>query len=297
MEDFSFKDIVEKASDVIIVTKANMIDEPSPEVVYVNQAFTDITGYTKEEALGQTPRVFNSASTDENTKNEVRTAIKNKQSVRATIKDYSKTGKEYWLDMNMYLLKNNEEEVTHFVTVERDITKQKNYEHKLEKLSRTDPLTGLLNRRAFNEISQNEFSRFKRTNDNYSVLMLDIDNFKLINDTYGHATGDLAIKYAAQLCELNRRDYDVLSRFGGEEFCILLPQTTLDDAYLLADKLRKNIEKSGFTVNNSEKTVKMTVSIGVANSTELDNEYFQVIDRADQKMYKAKNSGKNCTVK
>lgn len=295
--EFSFKDIVEKAADVIIVTKANMVDDPGPEIVYVNQAFTELTGYTREEALGNNPRMLQSSDTDENTKRKVRTAIENKQGVRVTIKNYSKSGREYWLDMNIHPLKNSNEDVTHFVAIERDVTKQKNYEHKLEKLSRTDSLTGLLNRRAFNEIAQNEFSRFKRNNDDYSVLMLDIDDFKLINDTYGHATGDLAIKYVAQLCELNRRDYDVLSRFGGEEYCILLPQTSIDDAYSLAEKLRKMIEAKGFTVNCSDEEVKMTVSIGVASATTLDTEYFQVIDRADQQMYKAKNSGKNCTVK
>jgi diguanylate cyclase (GGDEF)-like protein/PAS domain S-box-containing protein len=293
--DFNFRDIVEKAMDVVIVTKADAIDAPGPEIVYVNQSFTNLTGFTKEEALGKSPRILQSSGTDSKTKFEIRSAIEEKRPVRVTIKNYSKTGQEYWLDMNIHPLKNSNGEVTHFVAIERDVTEQKNYEQKLEKLSRTDPLTGLLNRRSFNETSENEFSRFKRNGENYSVLMIDIDKFKLINDSYGHSVGDTAIQNVAHLCEKNRRLYDVLARFGGEEFCVLLPQTPVDKAFELAEKLREEVRESFFMAVG--KKIKMTVSIGVAGTERSDSQHFEVIDRADEKMYEAKNSGRNRTVR
>ena len=293
--NFSFKDIVEQAMDVIIVTKANVMNDQGPTIVYVNKAFTKLTGYSKEEAIGKSPNMLQFSGTDKNTKQEIRTAIEEKRPIRVNIENYSKSGKAYWLDMNILPLNNKDGEVTHFVAIERDITEQKNHENKLEKLSRTDPLTNLLNRRAFNEASQSEFSRFKRCGDSYSVLMIDIDRFKRINDTYGHSVGDTAIQHVANLCESNHRLYDVLARFGGEEFCLLLPQTSLDAAYELGEKLLKIIEESYFLVIGQK--IQMTVSIGVSHTVGTDSQHFEVIDRSDKKMYEAKNSGRNTICK
>ncbi len=292
--DLNFKDIVENAMDVVIVTSADAINDPGPEIVYVNKAFTQLTGYSKNEAIGQNPRMLQGEKTDANTKREIRIAIENKQPVRVTIKNYSKSGQEYWLDMNILPLKNEQNEVTHFVAIERDVTEQKNYEQELERLSRTDPLTGLLNRRAFNEISENEFSRFKRNNDVYSVLMIDIDLFKQVNDTYGHAVGDLVIQSTAHLCETNRRLYDVLARFGGEEFCLLLPQTTKESAHELAEKIRLTIHQTSIQGGNN--SISVSVSIGISESHENDESHCDVINRADDKLYQAKHDGRNCSV-
>ena len=192
--DFDFKDIVEYAKDIIIVTKADLIEEPGPEIIYVNKAFTELTGYTPEDVIGKNPRILQSAGTDPDTRQRIRDGLENKVPVRVTIKNYSKTGEAYWLDLSILPLKNSDGEVTHFVAIERDVSHQKRVEEKLKVLTRTDPLTGLLNRRAFDELSASELSRFKRTNESYSLLMLDIDHFKLINDQYGHVAGDLVIK-------------------------------------------------------------------------------------------------------
>jgi len=154
--DFSFQDIVEAAKDIIIVTKADSIDNPGPEIIYVNNAFTQLTGYTFEEAVGQNPRILQSAGTDEATKKRIRSALIKKKPVRVTLKNYTKSGKEYWLDLSIIPLKNSAGEVTHFVAIERDVTEQKNLEIKLDELSKTDPLTKLLNRRAFNNIINTE---------------------------------------------------------------------------------------------------------------------------------------------
>lgn len=292
---FNFEDIVENAMDVVIVTKSDSIDNTGPEIVYVNKAFTQLTGYSKEEAIGETPRILQGKETDPETKREIRTAIEKETPVRVTIKNYSKTGDEYWLDMNIIPLKDKNGEVTHFAAIERDVTEQKNYEQELERLSRTDPLTGLLNRRAFNHLSETEFSRFKRSGDIYSVLMIDIDNFKKVNDIYGHAVGDLVIKSTAHLCEINRRLYDVLARLGGEEFCIVLPQTNKNTAYELAEKIRKTVSQMHLSQN--ERDVPITISIGISESQIVDESHCDVINRADNKMYQAKRNGRNCSVK
>ncbi len=289
--DFNFKDIVEFARDVILVTKSHPIDEPGPEIVYANKAFTELTGYSQKEVLGKNPRILQSDGTDEETRAIIRHGLEQKIPVRVTIRNYSKTGDEYWLDLSILPLKNSEGVATHFVSIQRDITEQKKVEKKLEILSRTDSLTGLLNRRSFDEIAENELSRFKRSGEVYSLLMLDIDHFKEINDEYGHATGDIAIQAIAQSCASNLRLYDKMARIGGDELCILLPCTDKNTAFTIAEKLRKIVSSISITTENED--ISPTVSIGVAEIENTDLDYAAPLKRADENLYKAKGSGRN----
>jgi diguanylate cyclase (GGDEF)-like protein/PAS domain S-box-containing protein len=289
--DFNFKDIVEFAKDVIIVTKSFPLNEPGPEIVYVNKAFTELTGYTQEDVSGNNPRMLQTNETDEETKNIIRQGLERHVPVRATVKNYSKTGEEYWLDLSIMPLRNSQGIVSHFVAIQRDVTEQKNIEQKLEVLSRKDPLTGLLNRRSLDEILENELSRFKRSGEIYSLLVLDIDHFKLINDNYGHSTGDVAIQTITRSCESNLRLHDKMARVGGEEFCVLLPLSNKKVAYAIAEKLREVVSNTSITTRNGD--ISITVSIGVSEVENTDIDHTAVLKRADENMYKAKKTGRN----
>lgn len=289
--DFNFRDIVEFAKDVILVTKAHPIDDPGPEIVYVNKAFTELTGYSYEEIVGKNPRILQSSGTDIETTREIRRGLEQKIPVRVTIKNYSKTGKEYWLDLSILPLSNPQGVVTHFVAIERDVTEQINLRNQLEILSRTDPLTGLLNRRVFDEITKNEFSRYKRNQEVYSLLMLDIDYFKLVNDKYGHPAGDAVLKSTSELCESNLRSHDEVARIGGEEFCVFLPNTNKEVAYEVAEKLRKIISNTSIPSHSDD--ISITVSIGVSEVTNTDSDYTDILERVDENLYKAKRAGRN----
>lgn len=188
--EFKFEYIVEHARDIVVVTKAYPIDETGPEIVYVNKAFTELTGYSFDEAVGKTPRILQSFDTSEVAKKTIKDALKKQEPVRTTIKNYGKHGQSYWLDISILPLKDSQGKVTHFAAIERDITAQKELERKLESLSKTDHLTGLLNRREFDKRLKNEFVNFKLNSSKYSILMLDIDDFKSINDTFSHSAGD-----------------------------------------------------------------------------------------------------------
>lgn len=290
--DFNFKDIVENALDIIIVTKADMINEPGPEIVYVNDAFVKLSGYSREEAIGKSPRILQSHETDAATKTTIRKALQKQEPVRVTIKNYSKSGESYWLDLSIMPLKNDEGVVTHFMAIERDVTEHKILEQKLEILSNTDELTGLYNLRSFNTISNNEYSRFKREGHTYSVLLIDIDFFKSINDTYGHAIGDLAIQHLTTLCKNNIRSHDVMARVGGEEFCIMLPDTNKNSAYMIAEKLRTQLNNDPLIIDDN--TIVSTISIGVAESDINDKTHKDIINRADKALYEAKSKGRDC---
>lgn len=289
--DFDFEQIVDAAKDVIIVTKADPIDPPGPEIVYVNQAFTALTGYTPEEVIGKTPRLLQASGTDADSKRTIKEALQKHQPVRVTIKNYAKSGREYWLDVSILALRNEAGEVTHFVAIERDVTEQKELEHKLEMLSRTDPLTGLLNRRSLEEFLAREYSRFTRHDVKFSLLLLDIDHFKSINDQYGHTTGDRVLKMLAESCTGSLRKLDVVARYGGEEFCVVLPYTDAEQAAVLAEKLRRGI--SAGVLQAGDREVRVTASIGVSEVQATDKNPGDLLERADAALYEAKQSGRN----
>ena len=176
---------------------------------------------------------------------------------------------------------------------ELEIQKHQKENIKLEELAFIDPLTGALNRRKFEELSTQELKRSNRYKSNLSFLMLDIDHFKSINDTYGHAIGDEILKHFSSICLDMARSLDIVARIGGEEFIIMLPETTSEGAYIFAERFREKIYSS--EVHIEDKTVKYSVSIGVAILNK-DKEVKDILQRADKALYKAKESGRNCTI-
>lgn len=163
-------------------------------------------------------------------------------------------------------------------------------QRKLEATAYLDELTGLFNRRKWIELLNDEFDRIKQYNYQSSMLLLDIDNFKTINDQYGHPAGDLILREISALLKHNLRSCDVIGRWGGEEFIVLLTNTTSSNALKIAESLRHSIEK--LCVHFECYTIYVTVSIGL---TTLDhrNDFMISYKKVDQALYKAKNNGKN----
>ncbi|UTW45718.1 sensor domain-containing diguanylate cyclase [bacterium SCSIO 12696] len=164
-----------------------------------------------------------------------------------------------------------------------DITQVNN---ELKALSLSDELTGLRNRRAFNQELKREFASHKRYSTPLSLLLLDLDNFKQVNDNYGHQAGDKALEIVANLMLPVFRDSDLLARYGGEEFAVLLPNTNLADAQKAAERIRRAI------ANNHCCPQKLTVSIGAASADEFDDAA-RLIKQADEALYRAKQQGRN----
>ena len=291
MNNFDFSAIVQNAKDVVIVTEASPIDAPGPKIVYVNDAFTETTGYSAEEVIGKTPRIFQKEGTDKEELSKIREALEKKEPVRVTLRNFSKTGKEYWVDISILPLRNTEGKVTHFASIQRDITEYKKLEQDLQILCRTDPLTTAANRRAFNEILSQEFSRFKRSQKEYALIMIDLDHFKSINDQHGHSVGDQVLIEVTERCKDNIRVHDILARLGGEEFCILLPYTETKQAQKVAERLRAKIEIKPIIVDGLR--VKVTISVGISLVSTCDEDGHQAMERADQKLFQAKESGRN----
>ncbi|MDX1625734.1 MAG: diguanylate cyclase [Wenzhouxiangellaceae bacterium] len=291
-DQFDFRQIVEAARDVVMVTEAAPLDAPGPRIVYVNPAFTALTGYTREETIGGNPRMLQGGATSREALDRIRTALERGEAVRETVLNVARDGSEYWLDLSIMPLHGEDGRVTHFVAIERDVTERKRLEEKLERLSRTDPLTQVRNQRAFGDDLEREFSRFDREGAVFSMLMIDIDHFKKINDTHGHRAGDEALEQLASLMVAELRSHDLVARVGGEEFCVLLPETRLDAAAHIAERLRR---RSGeMEVEAGEDTsFSLTVSIGVTEADERDGDPEEIFERADRALYDAKRGGRD----
>lgn len=177
----------------------------------------------------------------------------------------------------------------------KELAHTKSQQEHFKMLAYTDALTGAVNRHQFNSVLDEEILRANRENHDLSILMLDVDNFKKINDTFGHGVGDEVLVMFYNTCKKFARSDDVVARIGGEEFVIVLPKTNTESAYQFADRLRKQIQDIDIFVD--EKIIKFTVSIGVSqwNDDVFSNAVDFVAD-ADKLLYKAKNQGKNMVI-
>jgi len=179
---------------------------------------------------------------------------------------------------------------------ENEIKRKEEETQILQEIAYKDPLTGALNRRKFEEIVRVEFKRAKRYSIKLSFLMMDIDHFKSINDTYGHAVGDEVLKYFVSTYLSMARELDILARIGGEEFVVVLPETDSEGAFAVAERFRKRIEKSCVIVD--DKKICFTVSIGIAtfDVTKKDQTPETLLEEADKALYEAKKTGRNKTI-
>ncbi len=180
------------------------------------------------------------------------------------------------------------------VGIRVDITEAKRREQELERLSVTDALTGLANRRSFMDRTAQEHERVCRYGSVMSVLLIDVDHFKRINDTFGHLTGDVVLKELAEILTEHLRLPDVVCRYGGEEFAAFLPETSMGGAFTTAERVRDAVENHKFCSGNPD--IQVTVSIGVTQSDQRDKRYEAALVRADSALYRAKEAGRNQVV-
>lgn len=164
----------------------------------------------------------------------------------------------------------------------------------LERFATQDSLTDVYNRRHFYNLSEMEFAKAVRHKRKLSVLMIDVDMFKTVNDTYGHAAGDAALRVLAECCREVTRSSDVIGRLGGEEFALTCPDSDLEGAFSLAERIRENCQNKVITLDDL--SFGITLSIGVTELQQEDMSLEQLLQRADNLLYQAKEMGRNCSV-
>ncbi len=200
-----------------------------------------------------------------------------------------KTMEAIWFDLSTRIIDLDGELALY--TTFKDMTENKQKEEELFTQASTDPLTGLFNRRQFELMSSAQVALAKRHKTAYCVIMLDIDHFKKVNDTYGHDAGDEVLKYIALVLKTSLRESDILARYGGEEFILFLPHTSPTEGYHVAERLRISVEQSNIFANDL--VLNVTISLGLSIST--DTNLATVVKEADTALYESKTSGRNKT--
>lgn len=208
----------------------------------------------------------------------------------------TRDGKRVWIYWTNRAITDAEGRIVEILSVGNDITGRRHMEAELRRLATTDPLTGAFNRRRFFQKARQEFLRHHRYGHPFSVLLMDMDHFKKINDTHGHPVGDAVLKTFVETCQSVFRVTDVFGRTGGEEFSAVLPETDAAKAVLVAERLRDRVMNSHVEAGSGKDCIRFTVSIGLTGLQEEDIALEAMIRRADNALYTAKRSGRNRVV-
>ncbi len=219
---------IERTNDVIVITEAEPIDLPGPRIVYANQAFETLTGYSREEVIGKTPRILQGPESDRAPRDRIRTALSQWKSIREEILNYTKDGQKFWAELEISPIANEAGWFTHWIAVQRDITQRKANEEQALKLAFYDSLTGMANRRLLIDRLTQAIASASRTGLAGALLFVDLDFFKTINDTLGQNAGDKILKLVAQRLNSCVREGYTTARLGGDDFVIMLEDLSVD---------------------------------------------------------------------
>jgi len=246
-----------------------------------------MTQYTPDEVIGQTPRMFQGAKTDRERLRSIRASLERGESFEAQVINYRKDGSTFVIEWRITPIRGGDGAIVYYIAIQRDVTERERLLAMLREQAEIDQLTNVYNRYEAREILRTELERSRRYATPVSVVMLDIDRFKPVNDEHGHGTGDEVLKGLAQFMMGRLRANDRLARWGGEEFLLVLPHTDGDCAEKAAEGMRGAIEGERFAGD-----ISVTVSLGVAQH-EPSEAIDDLIDRADTALYRAKQQGRN----
>ncbi len=247
--------VFDYASDAITITDKNN------RIISVNKALEKITGYTQSELLGKNPSIFSSGIQNKSFYKTMWYKLIEKGSWKGEIYNKRKNGEIYPEELSLNTVKNKQGQITHYIAIFRDISERKKTENKLYSLANNEPLTGLKNRSYFIEQLKLYIDNPCYSRTSLSLLFIDINHFKEVNDVFGHHVGDKALKVIAKRIKNSISHHDLVCCYGGDEFAILLLNSQKDNALLVAQRLQRNIEKP-YQINDI--SLDISVSIGIA---------------------------------
>ena len=267
----------------------------SGEYIYVNQCCLNLLQIPEHEIIGKTDRAFFRSPQIETLLENDKQVLEFGETVETEETNYIHTTDEIRVFRTVKRpIKNDQGVIVGLFGVSTDVTDLHSTKEQLARQVSIDDLTGLYNRRYFFEIAAKEYSKSVRHITPCSLMVIDIDYFKTVNDRFGHPTGDTALKHLAEQLGLQSRKEDVIARLGGEEFAILLPNTSITSAIKVAEKVRKSICQHTFICDLLTE-LKLTVSIGITSLLSTDTSFADLYRRADKALYKAKEDGRNRT--
>jgi len=260
------------------------------KIVWCNTAVSRILGYPPSMLLGSSTKMLFADEKMFDTVGRDAYPLEVGKPYRTQFEMKKVDGSKIWIDISGAAISYDKHLSLWLLN---DISKQKTLEDELKHKVNHDYLTGLNSRDWFMNQALIELNRANRFSSPLSLLMLDIDFFKAVNDTHGHQVGDIALKSVADIAKSTLRDFDICARLGGEEFAVLLPETNKSQAYEVAERLRLAIENSKVPLPSGGLPLTMTISIGVSSMTSKDDNIDVLISKADKALYEAKKTGRN----
>src|SRR5690606_22265099 len=262
-------------------------------LIYVNGAFESITGYSREEAIGRNCRFLQGSDTEQPELEKLRAAIREQRPASVLLRNYHKDGTMFLNELYIAPVSEGQEgAVNHFVGVLYDVTQIKRYQEDLEHQANYDTLTGLANRNLLNERVQQALIHAQRYEQMLTIVFIDLDNFKLVNDSLGHGAGDELIATVGTRLLNCVRDGDTVARIGGDEFVLLLINRDEEGGSTLRVMQRIQQELIKPVLIRGQDIV-VTCSMGVARFPEDGEDVESLLANADAAMYRAKSSGRN----
>lgn len=272
---------IEQTNEMVRITDKDAV------INYVNDAVVTETGFTKKELIGQKSSIFKSGKQDESFYKNLWDTVLSGNIYKNMLINKKKDGTLYHEEQTITPVFDDQNNLS-FVATAHDISKRIEIEKELHSLATEDTLTGVYNRYSINKEMDVNIKKYELYEDIFSLLMLDIDYFKNVNDTYGHDVGDYVLKELCTTIKNMIRKTDIFGRWGGEEFLLILPNTNKDEAISIATKIRNIIENHKF-----DYIPKVTISIGVSAYNEKSRKEI-FLKKVDDALYKAKSSGRNC---
>ena len=271
--------IVKNSNNLILVTDLNGV------IVYTNETFNKTLGYSEDELIGKHTRVLKSNMQDEEFYKNMWRELLKYGTFNGVFESRKKDGTLFYDKKYITTIKDDTGSSIYYMSISSDISKQKQTEAELKKEVYIDSLTNIANKKKYNEIIKEKIENYKLNQKPFSLVLIDIDYFKSINDNYGHDMGDFVLKEFTKLISENIRDNDHFFRWGGEEFVLLIDKN-IEETIEICEKLRMIIKKNNF------QSIKLTASFGVSSfkNAEDKESFFSNTDKA---LYKAKNGGRD----
>ena len=279
------QEVSELSGDAVAITDADGV------IVYVNPAFEVLTGYRKEEVLGRTHAIVKAGVNEEKLYAQMWEVLQANATFRGQFMNRHKNGTHFYEDKIIRPFRNACGKTTHFIASGRDVSDRVQIMRRLEHFANYDGLTGLPNRNLFMDRLQQAQAHTFRSGEGFTLMLLDIDHFKTINDTFGHATGDAVLQTAASRLKQCLREEDTVARLGGDEFCLILEKSVLRrDVKKVLEKISALLSES-LTVDGHN--ISIQASIGVAFYPEHGEDSHTLLKQADSAMYRVKANGGN----
>jgi len=262
-----------------------LISRRDGTIIWVNEAFEHLSGYTRDEAVGQSTSLLKSGHQSASFFKNMWETILSGQKWRGDLVNRRRDGSVYQEEMTITPVKIATGEITHFIAIKLDITERKLAEEQILQLALTDPLTGLANYRRLLEALDSEIKRCSRTARSFAILLFDLDLLKKINDTHGHPVGSRALGRVSNVLRNHCRAIDTAARYGGDEFVVVLPETGCESAQLVAQRISKELRNDG-------EEPSISVCVGAAIFPQDGRTIDELLGAADRTLYREKRSSK-----